>query len=128
MGSLSYSSKALDTLPLFHRKKFIIYVEGQDDVIFWEIVLRKFNMDNHQLKIAGGVSEIDKYTFSIVNDGVDIVVARDCDYSDVMGKQFNHPRVIYTHGFSIENSLYCPANIANEFFSVKKRKSIKSLT
>jgi Protein of unknown function (DUF4435) len=113
MGSLSYSSKALDTLPLFHRKKFIVYVEGQDDVIFWESVLKRFDMDNYQIKVAGGVSEIDKYTFSIVNDGVDIVVARDCDYSDIMGKQFNHPRVIYTYGYSIENSLYCPANIAN---------------
>lgn len=112
MGSLSYSSKALDTLPLFHRKKIVIYVEGQDDVIFWEIVLKKFDVNDYQLKIAGGAPEIDKYIFSIVNDGVDIVVARDCDYSDIMGKQFNHPRVIYTYGYSIENSLYCPANIA----------------
>jgi hypothetical protein len=113
VGSLSYSSKALDTLSLFHRKRFVIYVEGQDDVIFWDIVLKKFDMSNFQLKIAGGVAEIDKYTYSIVNDDVDVVVARDCDYSDIRGKQFNHPRIIYTYGYSIENSLFCPANIAN---------------
>jgi hypothetical protein len=112
VGSLSYSSKALDTLPLFHRKKYVIYVEGQDDVIFWEIVLKKFNIQDYQLKIAGGANEVDKYIFSIVNDDVDIAVARDSDYSGITGKQFNHPRVIYTYGYSIENSLYCPANIA----------------
>ena len=92
MGSLSYSSKALDTLPLFHRKKFIIYVEGQDDVIFWEIVLKKFDLRDYQLKIAGGANEIDKYILSIVNDGVDIAVARDSDYSDITGKKFTHSK------------------------------------
>lgn len=113
MGSLSYSSGALDTLPHFHRKKFVVYVEGQDDVVFWNKVLNRFGLKDFVLKEAGGAQEIEKYIHAIINDDSAIAVARDCDYTDLLGTQFDHPRILYTYGYSIENTLYCPANIAN---------------
>jgi hypothetical protein len=111
VGDLSYSSNALDTLTKFHRKNYIVYVEGDDDVIFWEKILQRFGMKNFELKVAGGSNEIDKYIKSIISDNVDIIVARDCDYNDVLGTQYFHNRIIYTYGYSIENTMYCPRNI-----------------
>jgi hypothetical protein len=112
MASLTYSSEALDTLPRFHRKKYVIYVEGQDDILFWGILLRKFGFTSFQLKEAGGSNEIEKYIGSIVNNDAGIIVARDCDYTDLLNNQYDHPRIIYTYGYSIENSLYCAENIS----------------
>ena len=112
MPSLSYSSKALDTLLLFHRKRYVVYVEGKDDRLFWNIILRAIGIDDFIIKIAGGVEEIEKYTRSVVDDDADIFLIRDCDYTDLFDIQVNHPRVLYTYSYSIENSLYCPRNIS----------------
>lgn len=112
MSSLSYSSKALDTLSLFHRKQYVIYVEGKDDTLFWNIILKAIGIDNFIVKVAGGVEEVEKYSQSIIADNADIFVIRDCDYTDLFDTQVNHPRLLYTHGYSMENSLYCPRNIS----------------
>ncbi|MBX0291499.1 DUF4435 domain-containing protein [Hymenobacter sp. HSC-4F20] len=107
MESLSYSEKALSALPLFHRKKYVIYVEGPDDILFWDNVLQQLGLTNYIIKPAGGVEEIKKYSFSIIEASANIVVARDRDYEDFDGTIHNHPRIIYTYGHSIENSLQC---------------------
>lgn len=113
MASLTYSSSALNTLSKFHRKKFVVFVEGIDDIHFWNILFSKYGFTNILIKPAGGVTEINKYANFIVNDNAKIVVARDCDYSDLLKTQLKHPRVIYTYGYSLENTLYCAEAIAN---------------
>ena len=36
---------------------------------------------------------------------------RDSDYLEVINSKFENPRIIYTFGYSMENSLYSPRNI-----------------
>jgi hypothetical protein len=112
MSRLAYSSKALNTLPKFHRRKFVVYVEGQDDAIFWGAVFRWTNVNDFHIKIAGGKYEIKKFADAIVQKNAAIWVAQDCDYSELTGTQVEHRRIMYTYGYSIENSLYCPKSIA----------------
>ncbi|MCA9733042.1 DUF4435 domain-containing protein [candidate division KSB1 bacterium] len=112
MSDLSYSDKALDVLSLFHRRKYVVYVEGPDDRPFWTMILQLFGMRDFIIKIAGGRLNLEKYVSAVINEGVNIVVARDSDYLDLFDINVEHPRIINTYGYSIENTLYCPKNIA----------------
>lgn len=112
MPSLSYSSNALDNLSAFYRKKYIVFVEDSDDKAFWHIVFQEAGVESVYFKEAGGVEELEKYAASILEDNVDIVVARDCDYTDLLNSQHDHPRILYTYGYSFENSIYNPKSIA----------------
>jgi hypothetical protein len=105
MNSLNYSPGALNTLSLFHRKKHVIYVEGPEDIRFWEIILSQSGLDSFLVKPAGGINELNKYTDSVLNSDATIVIARDSDYSIFSKERSKHPRVIFTYGHSIENSL-----------------------
>lgn len=42
MPSLDYSLEALNLLNAFHQVDKVVYVEGQDDVPFWEFLFKKF--------------------------------------------------------------------------------------
>ncbi len=112
MAELNYSSQALNTLDRFHRAKYIVYVEGDDDRPFWREIFRIAGIEDVYLKVAEGRSEIEKYEKLIVENSVNIVVARDSDYTNLFANQIDHPRIIYTYGYSIENTLYSPRNIA----------------
>ena len=105
MSSLEYSAGALSALSLFHRKKHVIYVEGVEDVRFWEILLKQLGLTDFLVKPAGGVGEIKKYTEDILVNDAKIVVARDRDFDDFERTVHKNPRIIYTYGHSIENTL-----------------------
>lgn len=112
MTNLSYSSGALSTLPKFHRKPSVAYVEGQDDVSFWHSVFQALGISNLIIKPAGGATEVEKYRQSIIKDNSDIFVARDSDFRDILRTKNYHPRIIWTYGHSIKNTLYHPSSIA----------------
>lgn len=120
MGEISYSSEALNTLSKFHRKKYVVYVEGDDDVSFWNTVFQAFGLKHFIIKPAGGANEIEKYTRSILDEDAEIFVARDSDFKELLKEQVFHPRILWTYGHSIENTLYHPIHIA-EIISIYAR-------
>lgn len=111
--SLSHSDAAVDILSAFYGVKHVIYVEGPDDEAFWSHVITHTGLESFKIKVAGGSAEIDKYTQAIINSDSDIVVCRDQDYLGFTADILLHPRIIYTYGHSIENSLYCANAIAS---------------
>lgn len=42
MGELSYSNEANNLLNRFYGVEKILYVEGDDDIPFWEIILKSY--------------------------------------------------------------------------------------
>jgi hypothetical protein len=106
--SLIHSPAALDTLKHFHRVSFVVYVEGPEDVPYWNHVLKHFELEAFHLKVAGGSEEIEKYCDAILTEDTEICVARDLDLSDVLGCLHDHARILHTYGYSIENSLCRP--------------------
>ncbi len=111
MGSLAYSSDALNVLNRFHRVETIVHVEGEDDVVFWSSVFEIFTDKKIEFLPSGNSTELDK-KIRLIEEGVlDSLAARDSDYLLFTTGQSNSAKVIYTHGHSIENSLHYPCSV-----------------
>ncbi|MCT3899504.1 DUF4435 domain-containing protein [Elizabethkingia anophelis] len=105
MDSLEYSNDALEVISHFYNCDDTIYVEGKDDVIFWKNI---FSISNKKVHIedVGGIEELKKYIDKIINENVEIYVAKDNDYCDFFDTTAVNERIYTTYGHSIENTLY----------------------
>lgn len=111
---LSYSTDALNVKSLFYNKRFVVYVEGQDDINFWDNLFSSITEIPFQIEESpGGITGLKDYIERIVNEDAKIIVACDSDYNTVksIDTKYVHDRIIRTYGYSIENSMYCPHNI-----------------
>ena len=110
--SLVYSKDALNVLRKFHRTDVIIYVEGEDDRLFWDNFYKFLNIRlKVKFKPAGGCDEIDKLVEKIVEEDAKIILIRDRDYWTFFSDPTRHIREIYGIGHSIENTVYSASNI-----------------
>lgn len=111
MAALEYSNDALNIKAAFYGAQKMVYVEGEDDVIFWEVIFKIF--DKHGLKVEalGGVAEVKKMVVKIAADNIDAVVARDADFTDLDVSYQAGANVITTYGHSIENTLITGASL-----------------
>ncbi len=107
-----YDTSALNVLDKFHESNFIIFVEGDEDVMFWSSLFDKAGIQNYYIESAGGINELKKIMSQILNENARVIVACDSDYSILLNTLPNHKRIISTYGHSIENTMYCP-NIIN---------------
>lgn len=106
MSEFEYSIEALNVKSSFYKSTSIIYVEGEDDLMFWsEIFSRISNFDFH-VEALGGSEELDKYIKKISDGELLAIAARDSDYTEFSNAKVQNTRVIYTFGYSVENSLY----------------------
>ena len=103
-----YDTSALDVLDKFHESNFIIFVEGDEDVIFWSSLFYKAGIQNYYIESAGGINELKNIMSQILNENARVIVACDSDYSVLLNTLPNHKRIISTYGHSIENTMYCP--------------------
>lgn len=112
--NLEYSIEALRIKALFYGKKAMIYVEGQDDEIFWE---QYFDTEAFEIESVKGASNLYGYIDRLENGEKSYIVACDSDYTIYKKVKYSSPLVVTTYGHSIENMMYCPYNL-NE--AVKK--------
>lgn len=105
MASLEYSNEALSAKGLFYNKEITVYVEGKDDPLFWDSLFLLAEIDAH-IEDVGGKKELKKYFDKIIEDGADFYIASDNDNSEFLTETIEHPRIIRTYGYSIENSMY----------------------
>ncbi len=112
MFDLSYSDEALNVRGAFFGAKTIVYVEGDDDLLFWRNVFEKVTDDPFEVESVGGSTTLDEYIKKIVAGNLDAIAARDADFMLITGTAPSHPQIVYTHGYSIENSLYVESTIA----------------
>lgn len=106
-----YSSDAIDVLHRFHNARFVVYVEGQDDVPFWSSLFEKSGISEYHIEYAGGIEELRKIASQIICDDAQVIVACDAHYSLLLHDSPNHDRIISSFGHSIENTMYCPHTI-----------------
>lgn len=109
MPDLSYSDDALNVRNAFFGAKAIIYVEGDDDVLFWQEVFSKVTDEPFEVESLGGAQALDEHIAKIASGQLEGIAARDADFLPILGKCNPSPRVVYTFGYSIENSLYTSA-------------------
>ncbi|MGB3312594.1 MAG: DUF4435 domain-containing protein [Nodosilinea sp.] len=110
MVDFSYSTEAKNVLNQFYGVEKILYVEGDDDVPFWECIFDKLSPFSVKVQDVGGKPEAKKYAAEIISGSADYLVAMDADY-DKLFSQENHPNIIYTYGHSIENSMVTEATL-----------------
>lgn len=123
MRDLVHPNEVYDILPRFFRGEILVYVEGREDILFWEKIIENAKIKEKiekakinkkpRMKIAGGKETLIKIMELIYEGYDDLIAIADNDYSEILETQLNHDRIVYTYGYSIENSLFCPNIIAN---------------
>ena len=125
-----YTTNALNVLDKFHEANFVVYVEGDEDVVFWHSLFGKCGVLNHYIESAGGKPELRKIMSQILCENARVIVACDADYSMLLNTLPNHQQIISTYGHSIENTMYCPKiiNSAVDKLSYRLENRIKSIS
>lgn len=80
-NTLTYSDSALGVKAAFYNKKAMVYVEGTDDIIFWE---QFFDKLVYKVEDVGGCGNFNAYIQRLNNGEKSFVVAGDLDYSPYM--------------------------------------------
>jgi len=107
MDELEYSNDAMNVVALFHEVEKMFYVEGTDDVVFWEQILETFECTSFKVQSVDGVEELKKLIIQIKNSELDSIIARDLDFSVLENTYETIPNVLTTYSHSIENTLVC---------------------
>lgn len=110
MSNFYYSSKALSIKPKFNKADCIVYIEGKDDKLFWTYLFNRLDLDADITKV-NGCNNLKPLIEKILIEDAKIIVCRDSDYTSFINTQKSHPRIIYTYGYSLENSLFCKKNL-----------------
>ena len=122
-NDLSYSIAALRVKASFYGKKAMVYVEGPDDVVFWDSF---FERAVFAIEHVGGCSNLNPYIDKLEHGERSYLVACDSDYRSFTGESYKSPLVISTYGHSIENMMYCPNNL-NELVKKLSRSTVDSI-
>lgn len=123
MDEFDYSLDAINVLSLFHDSEFIVYVEGEDDVCFWQNILNLANISNYYIESVGGSENLGSKISQIMTGGARIIVAKDRDDTLLDVNAHEHTQIVTTHGYSIENHMYCPVTINNIINNLAKTKT-----
>ncbi|MDT8806336.1 DUF4435 domain-containing protein [Vibrio vulnificus] len=107
MDDFFYSDDALNVIHEFHEAEKVVYVEGDDDVVFWEIIFSKFTTKSYYFKSVDGCENLEPYKTKIINGIIDDIVASDIDfiYFDEENEVPSHSNLLWTYGHSIENTI-----------------------
>ncbi|SQJ15263.1 Uncharacterised protein [Serratia rubidaea] len=100
-----WSDEAENVISMFYNADIMVYVEGVDDIGFWEIIFKKNGKFNVEVQDVGGCDALIPYMEKIASGQINAIVARDTDLNAFSSKIINHTNVIYTRGYSIENCI-----------------------
>lgn len=124
MAELNYSDDALNVISAFHEAERMLYVEGDDDVLFWEFMLDVYGKEGYKVQSLDGIEELKKYIEKISAGDIEASAARDCDFSEIDSSYKQVPFVARTYGHSIENTLMTPdvlCKVIRSFGRVSKK-------
>jgi hypothetical protein len=119
---LNRTKSGIKNAHLFHKEKYLVFVEGLDDINFWRIFFPE-SIDGFQIKPAEG-NGIQKYLNAVISNNGKFAVALDSDYKIISNSKnhCNHPQVIETFLHSIENIMLSPEILA-DIIRIKSRQS-----
>lgn len=101
----SHSEEADDVMHLFYGADIMVYVEGQDDIPFWEFMFTKFVDFSVEVQDVGDCKALEPYMNRIKNDKIKAIVACDLDLTIFTGQKYVHNNIIRTPKYSIENTM-----------------------
>lgn len=125
MNDLRYSIDAAGAKSMFYNKKFIVYVEGDDDLIFWTNIFNTAQVEAY-IEVVFGIEEIRKKEQEILVDSASFIIAIDSDHSDFIDTRIDHSQIIRTYGYSIENSMFDVKNIEDTIQKIGRTTRVLS--
>jgi len=123
MDELNHSLEAEDILNLFYQSDYIVYVEGQDDICFWEKILKETTDLKFEVQDVGGSTQLLNYMNAIIENDLKVIVACDSDLTFFDGEQKVHSRILRTYGYAIENTYISHSSIKLIIKSIAKLKA-----
>lgn len=114
-NQLVHSNSAINVTHKFYNKKFMLYVEGDDDIVFWDEHFRKYMpSDLYEIEQVHGKENLNRYISGIKDNTLNnVVVACDSDFTFFLDVSLlDNPFIVKTYGHSIENTMFCPCSIA----------------
>ena len=117
-NKLEHSDKAISVLNQFHNVLYVVYVEGDDDITYWnDLFSRAVSTSKYRIEALGGINDrrMQEYISKVKNNSIkNTIIACDADYTLYLDEfPYDSPYIINTYGYSIENSMYCPYHIAD---------------
>lgn len=109
-NSLEHSFEGTSVLNQFYETSVTLYVEGDDDIPFWDNLFKKFAPRNfYEMEQTHGKEGLQRYIDGIKNGSLqNVMVACDADYSCIsQGTANPNPLIVTTYGHSIENTMFC---------------------
>ena len=119
MDDFYHSEDAKGIMHLFYGADVMVYVEGQDDVPFWEVIFGCLFNYRVEVQEVGGSTELAKYIEKMNLGKLQGVIACDSDF-EVLKSDSSNSNIIRTYGYSIENTLICPSTILKVIRSIGK--------
>jgi len=123
MAELSYSDGALNVINNFYGVEKMLYVEGVDDVVFWESILDKFDVGGYKVQSVEGKQELNKKVDKITGGVIEAIAAKDLDFSILDVSYEEHSSVITTYAHSIENTIFCKKVISKVIRTLGRLKA-----
>lgn len=97
----------------------MVYVEGKDDIPFWEYLFSRFYKRKVEIQDVGCSTALIEYMDNIISNKLDAIVACDSDFN-AFNTKYKHDKIVRTYGYSIENSLICKQTITKVIKSLAK--------
>ncbi|AWA91571.1 TPA: DUF4435 domain-containing protein [Vibrio parahaemolyticus] len=117
-----YSPEAEDIVNQFYSVDVMVYVEGKDDMPFWELMFEKFSEHSVEIQEVGGCTALEPY-INRINSGelTTAIVACDTDLTNFLSQRLEeHPNIIRTPKYAIENTMITVENIAKAINRVSR--------
>lgn len=109
-NSLEHSDAGISVLNQFNETRVMLYVEGDDDIPFWNHLFKKYAPAAfYTLEQTHGKEGLQRYIQGILDGTLNnVMVACDSDYSYFSEEgTASHPLIVMTYGHSIENTMFC---------------------
>lgn len=119
MAELEYSTDARNILNLFYGVENVVYVEGDDDIVFWEHLFEKMAGIRVKAEEAGGKDKLQARIKEIREDSAKFFVAMDTDFDWLMDIE-PHPQILSTFGYSMENTIISDSSLQSLISRVAK--------
>ena len=123
---LTHSAPAISITHEFYNTQVMVYVEGDDDIPFWDELFKKIVPDDfYTIEQVGGKNNLRNCINAIKRgDITNVIVACDSDYNRILydntSTLYDNPLIIMTQGHSIENTMFCPRTVAKYIKNVLK--------
>lgn len=110
-NNFSLSKERIEVLHLFRNKDVTVFVEGDDDVVYWDTFFKMINI-NAYIEPTHGKEKLMELSKRVIAENLKIILCKDRDYSFIIGCNLTNPNIVYTEGYSIENHLFCEKKIS----------------